>query len=85
MRPIEEESKNEMPKSLSLDQSLTGKSYEMNKSMKPMTPVKKKKTFTPVKVLSKANFQSNNPKQDLPSDAPENKHTSAYQPKQTRP
>ena len=50
-----------------------------------MTPEKKKKTFTPVRVLSKSNFQPNNPKQDLLSPASENKYTAAYLPKQPKP
>ena len=74
-----------MTKRLTEDPGLTVKSVERNQNMKPMTPVKKQKNFTPVKVLSKANFQSNNPKQDLPGAASENKYTSTYLPKQPKP
>ena len=40
LRPIEEENKNEMTKRMTEDPSLTVKSIERNKDMKPTTPEK---------------------------------------------
>ena len=43
-------------------------SIERNKSMKTLTPVKKSKNFTPVKVLSRNNFQQTSTISAQPSD-----------------